>query len=228
MNGIHDVGGMDGFGPVDTDADETGFHERWEGEAYALFVATLGNGVANLDEFRYAIERMAPADYLGSSYYERWLTAFETLLVENDVLERDELASRIDAFESGNAELPEYEDSEKLAELQTGLKDAYAARTHPQEPSFDGGDRVIVRNEHPTGHTRCPRYARGATGTIEAHRGTFMLPDASAHGEDASEPVYNVRFDAQELWGSDRAGGSAVRLELWESYLEPASVGGGA
>ena len=79
MARVNDVGGQSGFGRVVVEADEPPFHADWEARVYALNVAMLRRGVYNLDQFRDAIERMPPADYLAASYYERWLHAVETL-----------------------------------------------------------------------------------------------------------------------------------------------------
>ena len=79
MSRVNDVGGQSGFGPVAVEPDEPPFHADWEARVYALNVAMLRRGVYNLDQFRDAIERMPPAEYLAASYYERWLHAVETL-----------------------------------------------------------------------------------------------------------------------------------------------------
>lgn len=80
------MGGQSGFGPVPVDDDEARpFHADWEARVYALSRAMLRNGVYNLDEFRDAIERIPPEEYLTTSYYERWLKAIETLLAEKGV-----------------------------------------------------------------------------------------------------------------------------------------------
>jgi nitrile hydratase subunit beta len=92
MARINDVGGVEGFGGVDTQDDPAPFHADWEGHVFALNAALVGRGVYNLDEFRDAVERMAPADYLAASYYERWLAAISTLLVEKGVVTAGELA----------------------------------------------------------------------------------------------------------------------------------------
>jgi nitrile hydratase subunit beta len=92
MSRIHDVGGMQGFGPVEQEADEPPFHADWEAHVFALNRALIGRGVYNLDEFRDAIERMPPQQYLASSYYEKWLHAVTTLLVEKGVLTAQEVA----------------------------------------------------------------------------------------------------------------------------------------
>ena len=92
MSRIHDVGGMQGFGPVEQEADEPPFHSDWEAHVFALNRALIGRGVYNLDEFRDAIERMPPQQYLASSYYEKWFHAVTTLLVEKGVLSAQEVA----------------------------------------------------------------------------------------------------------------------------------------
>ena len=94
---------------------------------------------------------------------------------------------------------------------------------------FQTGDHVVTRNIHPVGHTRLPRYARGKRGVIQFFHGVETLPDASAHGRGPSpEPLYNVSFDASELWGASADGRGSVHIDLWESYLEPAADEGGA
>ena len=91
MNGIHDLGGMHGLGSIEREADEPYFHEEWEGRIFGLFFANFAQGHFNVDQFRHAIERMAPAGYLQTSYYEHWLHAFETLLAEKGIVSPEEL-----------------------------------------------------------------------------------------------------------------------------------------
>jgi hypothetical protein len=92
MSRINDVGGMAGFPPIVEEPDEPPFHADWEAHVLALNGALIKRGVYNLDEFRDAIERMSPQDYLASSYYEKWFTAITTLLVEKGVATAEELA----------------------------------------------------------------------------------------------------------------------------------------
>lgn len=221
MDGIHDVGGMDGFGglPPDESDDASPFHERWEGRTEAIFLAGLASGAFNLDEYRHALERHDPSYYLDASYYERTLSGIESLLLDAGVVDREELTARVDAFERGEAATPG-RDGPSLDELAVEANEVYQTEREPVEPAFVSGDEVRVRKHHPKGHTRCPRYVRGALGEVKAHRGTHVLPDASAHGEERAEPLYNVRFDAAELWGPGHTDADAVRIELWESYLE--------
>lgn len=238
MDGIHDVGGMDGFGPLAVDRDggtdpddangERGsdgpheydpFHDRWEGLTYSLFVATLGNGIANIDEFRHSIERMEPQRYLQANYYDRWATGIARLLLETETLDPETYQARTAAFASGEASVPERTDPELVSELAAGVAEAYGFEQEPEEPRFAIDEEVRVRNVHPAGHTRCPRYVRRARGTITAHRGTVRLPDASAHGRPIAEPLYEVAFDGRELWGAEGDPNTSVTLDLWESYL---------
>jgi len=220
MDGIHDVGGMDGFDdlPPDEPDEASPFHEEWEGRVYALWVAAIASGAFDLDEFRDALERHDPAFYLETPYYERWLAGVESLLIDAGVVDREELAARAAAFERGESEVTDAP-GPSLDELSDGVAEVYQTAREPVEPTFESGDEVRVRKRHPEGHTRCPQYVRGVRGTVEAHRGTHVLPDANVRGDERAEPLYNVRFDAADLWGEGHTDADAVHLELWESYL---------
>lgn len=225
MDGIHDVGGMDGFGslPPDEPDGRSPFHHGWEGRVQAAYVAGLGNDVFNLDEFRDQLERQPPTYYLETPYYERWLTGISELFVDAGIIDREELAQRTAAIESGKTDpAADVDGGPTFDDLVDGVIDTYQSGRDEQEPAFDVGDEVYVPKEHPEQHTRCPRYVRGAVGEVTAHRGTHVLPDASARGEDVAEPLYNVSFDAPDLWGEEHTDANAVRIELWESYVEPA------
>lgn len=91
MNGIHDLGGMHGLGPVDPETQEPVFHDQWERRMFALLMSTFAGGIYNVDEFRHAIERMAPAEYLTTSYYEHWLHSLERVMMEKGQFDRAEL-----------------------------------------------------------------------------------------------------------------------------------------
>jgi nitrile hydratase len=207
MNGIHDMGGMDGFGPVEVEADEPVFHHPWERVVFGLAAALSARGIAPTDAFRYAIERMDPVHYLQSPYYEHWLTGIATLLVEKGVLTRDDL----DARAPGGFAL-----SRPVPPLRLPAREASAAGAR-----FAVGDTVVVRNVHPLGHTRCPRYVRGKRGVVVRVDAAFPLPDVAAHSDErCKERTYGVRFSARELWGDDAGGAELMHVDLWESYLE--------
>jgi hypothetical protein len=96
---------------------------------------------------------------------------------------------------------------------------------HAVAPRFQAGDHVVVRNIHPTGHTRLPRYARGKRGVVTEDRGVFVFPDTSAHGGgEKPQHVYAVRFSARELWGMSRSDRDALYRDLWDDYLDQIST----
>ncbi len=205
MDGIHDLGGMQGFGPVEMEPDEPTFHERWEGRVFGMTGIASLKGITNTSEFRHAIERMEPASYLTTSYYEHWLTALGTLLVEKGVVAREDLERGPSGFPLAGPAVPATEPG------RAG-----------EAPGFEVGDRVRVRDIHTPGHTRCPGYVRGREGVIVRVDGPAALPDVEAHGDDPpAEPTYCVRFDARELWGEQAQPAAAVTVDLWQSYLEP-------
>src|SRR5215204_2788510 len=96
MNGIHDMGGMQGFGPIrPRDNDET-FHAEWEKRVPGLSAAGFMHRIYTIDEMRHGIERMQPANYLTASYYERHLFTIELNFVEKGVLTREEIEARME------------------------------------------------------------------------------------------------------------------------------------
>ena len=209
MDGIHDLGGMSGFGAVEIERDEPSFHERWEGRAFAL--NNLGVRVLqayNVHEYLHAVERMEPAHYLAASYYERWLTGVATLFVEKGVVTREELEARA----GGRFPL-----SRPAAEVKA------VAVSAPVAPRFAAGDSVVVRDMRPAGHTRVPRYVRGKRGVVVRLSRSFELPDLAGHALLAqAEPTYHVEFEARELWGEAAETRGLVVVDLWQSYLEAA------
>ena len=103
MNGVHDLGGLHGFGPVVAEADEPVLHAEWERRAFALTLAAGFLGEWNIDMSRWAREQMPPARYLAASYYEHWLWGLEHLLVERGLLTREELEARVAVLRRGEA-----------------------------------------------------------------------------------------------------------------------------
>jgi nitrile hydratase beta subunit len=208
VNAIHDLGGMDGFGPVEVERGEPAFHAEWERRVFGLAAALRVAGLGNVHEFRHAIERMDPVHYLASPYYEHWLTAFATLAVDKGIVTREELER------AAAGRFP----------LSAPPRTASLPETKPSgPPRFAVGDRIRVRNLHRPGHTRCPRYVRGKRGVVVRVDGAFPLPDVAAHSDRAcKERTYGVRFEARELWGAEGGVGEVIHVDLWESYLESA------
>jgi nitrile hydratase len=233
MNGVHDLGGMHGFGPVEREPDEPVFHAPWEAVVVAIRRSRAIGRLFNIDEFRHSIERMEPAHYLGSSYYERWLDGLARVLVEKGVVTLKELEERAASFRArpegpaaGSGQCPRGArtpgDGDGLPSPLNFVPPS-TTRTSSESPRYAPGDRVITRSFHPSGHTRLPRYARGKPGVIHRLHGIHVFPDTNAHGlGERPRPLYSVRFDARALWGESAEPNHHVHLDLWESYLRPA------
>ncbi len=218
MNGIHDMGGMHGMGPIQVEKNEPVFHEPWEGRAWALNIAARA-ARGNIDNSRHGIEVLPPADYLRMSYYEKWLARLENSLVDLGVVTREEIQTAKAAPGSAKA-TPELTAAMVPATLGKGKP---TSRDVQVAARFKPNERVLTRNMHPTGHTRLPRYARGKTGTIVRDHGVFVFPDTNAHLKgEKPQHVYSVRFTARELWGEQASPRDAVYLDLWDDYLEHA------
>lgn len=221
MDGIHDLGGMHGFGPVVSEENMHEQHAEWHSRTRALLRVARSHGVINIDEFRHRIERLRPVDYLTSGYYERWLKSIECLLVEKGVVTQDEVAERMTLLrERPGAVLAT---SRQPVAADVARPAARVPTTPPlkTEPGFREGEAVLARNIHPVGHTRLPRYVRGKRGTIHQFQGIHVFPDAHAHGQgEQAQPMYTVRFEADELWSTSAEPREAVYVDLWESYLE--------
>lgn len=217
LDAIHDMGGMQGFGPIEIETDEPVFHQRWQGRVFAM-VGTL----PNTDAFRHAVERMQPLEYLGDGYYGRWLASLETLFCEHGVIDRSEYEARVRALGGtrGAARTrplePAWPADVPAMEPHEGLR-----REMDTAPRFAVGEKVRALDLHADGHTRLPRYARGRHGVVDSLHGGWVYPDTHAHGQGAQpQHLYTVRFAARELWGEQAAPNHEVFLDLFEPYLE--------
>jgi nitrile hydratase beta subunit len=218
MNGVHDMGGMHGMGPIAPEPNEPVFHERWEARVYALNRAMGSLGKWNIDAGRHSKERIPPADYLRMSYYEKWLAGLIMLIKETGLASEAELESGRPA--PGAAKATPALTSEQVPAI-VAARGTYE-RPVNTPPRFAIGERVRAKKINPAGHTRLPRYARGNVGVVERVHGAHVFPDSNAHfqGENPQH-LYSVRFSARELWGEAAAARAAVYIDLWEDYLEP-------
>ena len=216
MNGIHDMGGMDGFGAVEPEPDEPVFHHPWEGRVFAIRAALRPKDrVPGWGSFRYDLERIPPADYLRMSYYERWFAISVGRLLRSGLVTEAEL-------ESGRPKPgppgPPLRPGPAARPSGPGRLDtAVAARFRP-------GQDVRARNLHPPGHTRLPRYTRGKSGVVTRDNGVYALQDTDEAGQALDRPpqhVYTVRFAARDLWGERASPRDTVYVDLWEDHLEP-------
>ena len=219
MNGIHDMGGMDGMGPVEPEENAPVFHETWEGRVYGLVRALgrWGRG-RNWGSFRYALETLPPADYLRMPYYERWFTVYVNRLLSSGLVTEAELDSGYADADTPAPELLPATQAEAES-LGSGLLDVEV------NARFNVNDSVRGRNMHPLGHTRMPRYTRGRRGVVIRDNGIYALQDTDEQGHrlgNTPQHVYTVRFGAQELWGERASARDSVYVEMWEEYLEPA------
>lgn len=220
MNGVHDMGGMHGMGPVRPETNEPVFHEPWEGRVHVITRALGAWRKWNIDTGRYYIERIAPADYLRMSYYERWQARNEELLVKTGMVSRKEMETGKPDAGSAKFTPPLHADGVPAVALSRGFESSVEP---PIQPLFQVGQRVRARNINPLGHTRLPRYARGKTGSIVIDHGVYNFPDTNAEGRGTKrQHVYAVRFAARELWGEQASPRDFVHLDLWDDYLEHA------
>jgi nitrile hydratase beta subunit len=217
MNGVHDLGGAHGMGPVPLEKDEPVFHEPWEGRVYALTRSMRAWRKWTLDASRHALEVLPPSDYLRMSYYERWLTRLETEVVKYGFVTEQELQSGTPA-PGATRSTPALTLASSSRFLTRGIPSSVDPKVRPL---FKAGERVRARNIHPIGHTRLPRYARGKVGVIVRDHGVYAFPDTNAHEQgEKRQHVYAVRFTARELWGNEAPARDSVHLDLWDDYLE--------
>jgi nitrile hydratase len=202
MDGIHDLGGRQGFGRVRYTRNATAFHAPWEVRANSLYALAVRLGIFNMDEYRHAIERMEPRHYLGASYYERSLTSLATLCVEKGVVTHEELERRAQGA------------------FPLARPSAAGRANAPDRERFKPGDRVRVRLDYVPGHIRLPGYIRGKGGVVVSESPAYPFPDAHAHAVEAQdEPTYDVRFRSEDLWPNS-AEPALVHVGVFQSYLE--------
>lgn len=224
MNGVHDMGGMHGFGPVPREEDEPVFHAPWEGRLFGITRAVGSHDIHSPRGMRFALESMDPARYLSSSYYERWLHVTEKALLSKGLLTAEELDARTEFFAQRPDAVVSRREDPAMRDLvmRTVRSHLSPHRDVGVTPRFQPGDRVAVRNIHPQGHTRLPRYVRGKHGAIVRVHGIHDFQDTVPEGAPAQpQAVYNVRFDARELWGESAEENQTVHLDMWESHLDP-------
>ncbi len=219
MNGIHDMGGMDGFGKVEVEQNEPAFHAHWESRVMAMNRAMGATGAWNIDISRHSREVLPPHVYLQASYYQKWFLGLRQMLLDRGLIDADEVAA-------GHALRP----GKPLKRGPFEMKDVVRVMTRGSfyrptdtQARFKAGDRVRTKNIHPQGHTRLPRYARGREGVVERIHGTHVYPDTVAAGQGENPQwLYTVVFTGRELWGPDADPALKISIEAFEPYLDPA------
>lgn len=214
MDGIHDLGGKQGHGPVPVDSGDADFTHDWERRMWGLARAGIAHGIT-IDWFRHGLERMVPVDYLGFSYFQKWATNYLMLLIDNGTIKAAEITGPHTPSNTAPATAPTLD--EMLA-FQRGLCTDFSREIN-LPAAHRIGDQVRTRAHTTAPHSRLPQYAQNRVGTIIAHHGAHLLPDKGALGIHEAEHLYTVEFAAQELWGAQAHPADSVTLELWESYF---------
>ena len=220
MDSVHDLGGRQGFGPVEREEDEPVFHNRWEAAVYTITTQMMREGVIrNVDQFRHGIERIDPVAYLTHGYYGRWLGGVENLLTEAGVLNAEMMAEVVEARGGDPSDLVAARPSSQPDQVPAA-EALGASREVASAPRFSIGELVRTTAAPVSCHTRLPAYARGRVGTIVRLQGGWVFPDTNAHGRgEHPQHLYCVRFEGSELWGEEAEPGQSVCLDLFESYL---------
>lgn len=221
MNGLHDVGGMHGFGPIEIDAHEPVFHAPWEGRVFALLLTMGAHFRITLDRSRFLMESFPPYDRVALGYYERWVKRLFLVGEMKGVLTSED----VKACQAG--EVPEAGPVKATALTKadvTGMFHTLRSSGRPIDapPAFAVGAKVRAKVINPKGHTRLPRYARGKVGEVVFDHGGHVFPDTNALDPPREDPcrLYTVKFAATELWGNDVNRRDSVCIDLWERYLE--------
>lgn len=216
MDGIHDFGGRQGYGPIDVGEPPEPFHAPWEARLFGITRAFTEPVSTSLELFRLARECIDPADYLMRPYYDQWLQAHAVLLVVTGAATVKELATG--KSKRSIEGLPPPMPPEQVATEKEKMN--RFDRPSDASPVFSPGARVKAKAFSTSGHTRLPQYVRGRVGTVEAFRGFHVFPDTNVDGNGPAAPLYNLSFLAAELWPEATGRKDRVYLDLWENYLE--------
>ena len=219
MDGVHDLGGKQGFGPVDVDEEELPFHADWEGRMWAIAQCGLGRKGWTIDWWRYCRELIDPVDYLSRPYFDSWMQAYTAAYIDSNAMTLEEIIA-------AKSSTPIVEPPAAVDAAQV-LKDVQSQaisfeRPVDAPPIFKTDDCINTKQLTTAQHTRLPGYARGKAGVIHAYHGAHILADAGALGSERAEHIYSVVFEVRDLWPEAQDKKDRVFLDLWESYLEPA------
>jgi nitrile hydratase subunit beta len=217
MDGIHDVGGKQGFGRVKPTTDEPPFEHDWEGRLFGIVRALTRPSDWNADKFRFTREQLPPVEYLTQPYFDQWYRSYAAMLLGSRLVTASELGSGHSMQAGSQLGKPMSAADVATARQTTQRYD----REYRGEPRFADGDRVRASLTGRPGHTRLPQYVRGHVGVVVAVHGAHVIPDESAKGRPIAEPLYTVGFELAELYPEQTNSGDKVHLDLWERYLEP-------
>lgn len=215
MDGIHDLGGKQGYGPIDVDHGDHVAMADWEARMWAV-AQTCRAPDWTTDWWRHITERIDPAVYLAIPYFEKWMLTYTTGLITSGILTLDDV---IAGHTSRTGKAP---DPQSVEDVMQAVKAARAVQPRENDgpsPAFQVGQKVGTLRDISADHTRLPAYAQGRVGHILAGHGTRTFPDLSAKGIEEPDHLYTIVFTAKELWGDEACETDTVRLDLWERYL---------
>jgi nitrile hydratase subunit beta len=221
MDGIHDLGGMHGFGPVSIEQEDYVFKYDWQRRAFGLTQALASTVPYCADMHRHKIERLSAIDYLRKDYFEKWAIATSELLKDAGLVSEEELRSGKKEFDVDLARHAPVDAVELVAAMRGGSELQFPAETSTAR--FSIGEMIRASNNCPPGHTRVPRYVRGKVGTIVGDNGVFQFADTIAAGEGPHpQHCYTIAFSTKALWGANaERPADRVYVDLAEAYVEP-------
>ena len=214
MDGIHDLGGKQGYGNIEVNEPEAAFHTRYDGASWTINQTTRAPGLC-IDWWRHIRELTPPVDYLTRPYFDQWAMTQLIAMIDTGEIGLDEvLTGKVQPLDqqAPSMSIDDVYQSTRQADHRFNRQVDFPPGYHP-------GDTVTTRSYSVSGHTRLPGYAQGKTGTIHAHHGAHLFPDACATGNERAEHLYSVKFDSEELWPEDSENNNSVYIDLWESYF---------
>jgi len=217
MDGVHDLGGKQGFGPIDVNEVEVPFHAPWEGRMWAINQCSRSPDWT-LDWWRHVRELIDPVDYLARPYFDSWAQTHIAAFIDSGAFTLEEIVA------GKSATKPVVK---QAAVLSTDILDAVELQAYRFDreiealPVYHEGDRILTKQLLPAHHTRLPAYARGKPGVIHAHHGAHLFADSSAQGKEEAQHIYSVVFEARDLWVEVGNKKDRVFVDMWESYLDP-------
>jgi len=214
MDGIHDLGGKQGYGKIDVTEPEEPFHARYDGVGWTINQTTRAPGMS-IDWWRHIRELTPPVDYLTRPYFDQWVMTQLIAMIDTGQLSLDEVLS-------GKAKpIDQPMQTMSIEDVHQATKNAGVGfdRQIEKPAKFSIGDQITTRSYSVSHHTRLPGYAEGKSGLIHKHHGAHLFPDACSQGDERAEHLYCVKFKCTELWPKDVEKNNWIYIDLWESYF---------
>jgi len=219
MDGIHDVGGRQGFGTIEVTAADPPFPTKWEARAFGISKSVTAASDYSVDKFRFTREQLPPLEYLTTPYFEQWMRGAMAMLVGSGLVTVEELATgRSDGTIPSDVGPPKTAVDAKAATTAMARFDG----PYDGEPVFLDGDRVMVSLNGPRGHTRLPQYVRGRVGHVVAYHGAHGVPEDNVKNVKTFEPLYTVAFGLGDLFKEHQGSADQINVEIWERFLATA------